>query len=242
MYFKRIGTAFITTFRELRMPFVMTLAYEILFVLVVTLIAVGGRHFLGVVGTQFSAPTYVTESTAAAVQSFFLQSMGVMLATLAAIIVAYIILQGFAWLAVVGKKPSGRFFVKFFLLNAGWLFVWAVVGWFFIVGLKSQFATVGLITLALLFLHLTALLQHASVSQGLSVKQSIAYAFSTGIGKLHRFIVPYLLAVVLFLLWSQVWRIVPAQSISGFSFVVLACVIFAPFLAWYKFYLHKLLV
>ena len=47
-------------------------------------------------------------------------------------------------------------------------------------------------------------------------------------------------ATVLFIVWSQLWRLIPQVTTMGFAGVLLLCVIFAPFTAWLKFYMHRL--
>lgn len=234
--------AFLATFRDLNLSFAFVLAYEILFFLSVTGFALIARHLLGNIGVAFAGVDvrYVTESTAAAVQSFFVQSISVFVGLMAAIFIAYVLFQGLAWFTVMHKKPTVKSIGKFYLANLGWCFGWGILMWFVIAGLRSGFAATAIIVLMCLSLHLTALMQHGFIS-GMGVRHAMGFAFSTGIGKIHTFIIPYVLAVLLFLIWSQVWRLIPLTQATGFAYVALVCLIFAPFLAWYKFYLHRLL-
>ena len=225
------------------MPFAIVLAYEIIFFLVVAGFLMLFRQVLINIATKFGGanPYAVSPEAVSAIKSFFYQSIAATLGLLLLIFIAYIILQGFAWLQVVGGKHSIRYFGRFVLVNLAWFIPWLVVMWFFIVGLQGSFAATGLIVLAILFTHLTFIMQHAFASdKSYPIKKSMGKAFSIGIGKIHLFIIPYLLATIVFFIWSQIWRLIP-QTNFNFALIVLATTVFAPFLAWFKFYLHRLL-
>jgi hypothetical protein len=228
---------------KLGMPFLFSLASEILFFLALSGIAILSAKWLVSIGSSFTGfnPYDISDKTAAFASSFITQSLLAIGITLLLVFIVYTICQALSWNAIFSRKLSFRFIRRFFLLNVAWLIPWVIVAWFFVVGLQGKFAAFGLVFLAIMFTHLTFLLQHAFLMDH-GIKQSMGIAFSVGIGSIHKFIVPYIFAAAVYFLWSLVWYAVPKSNNLGFSLVVLSCVIFAPYLAWFKFYLHKLLV
>lgn len=241
-YLAGVWKTFIGTFR-FRMNFLLVLAYEILFFLAVAGFGMLLKRWLISIGTKYSGISafLVTPENAAMVKGFFFDSIIAGLGFVALCYVAYVILQAFSWRAVVGESPSTKFILRFAGLNIIWLVPWLLIAWFFIAGLKGNYAAGGVAVLVILFTHLTFIMQHTFAHNNKRVKESIATAFTVGFGKLHKFIVPYLFATVLFILWMQVWRLIPQVTTMGFAGVLLLCVIFAPFTAWLKFYIHRLL-
>jgi hypothetical protein len=241
-YWKSVGKVFLDAFR-LDIRFVFVLVYDILFFLLLAGVGVLGGKALGSIASGFTGinTSIITAETAAAVKSFFVTSIAAILGFLALVFIIYAVLQALAWATIIQRRPTIKYLVQFFLLNFGWLIGWTAVGWFFTAGLQGGYVTAGVIVLAILFTHLTFVMQHAFVFENKGIKASMGRAFSLGLGGIHRFIVPYLLAAAVFFIWAQLWRLVPVQTPSGFAFAALACIIFAPFLAWLKFYLHALL-
>lgn len=243
-YFRKVWDAFIGTFKDIRIPFVIVIAYEILFFLAVTGIFFLFQEALMRVAQNFASvnPYSVSPENVSVMKSFFAQSIAVTVGLLFVIFVVYTIIQGLAWLQILERKHTLRYFTRFFLLHLAWLIPWLVIMWFFIVGLKGTFATVGLTILGILFTYLTFIMQHSFVRDPhLGIRKALGAAFSIGIGRIYLFIIPLLLAAVVFIIWSQVWRLVPQIENLGFGLIILASLVFAPFLAWFKFYIDKLL-
>ncbi|MBI4145095.1 hypothetical protein HY493_02710 [Candidatus Woesearchaeota archaeon] len=241
-YLASVWKVFIGTFK-LKMSFMLVLAYEVLFFLAVAGFSMLLKKWLISIGTKYSSISafLVTPENAAMVKGFFFDSIVAGLGFVVLCYVAYVILQAFSWRAVVGETPSTKFILRFAGLNVIWLVPWLLIAWFFIAGLKGNYAAGGLTALVILFTHLTLIMQHASAHDNKRVKESVVTAFTVGFGRLHKFIVPYLFATILFIVWSQLWRLIPQVTTMGFAAVLLLCAIFAPFTAWLKFYIHKLL-
>ena len=244
-YFKTIWKVFIDSFK-LKLPYVFVLAYEILFVLTVTALTFPLPRLLGAIGEKFTvvAPSRaaLTPGAVDELKGFIFQSVSVFVGFMLAVLLAYLIFQSLAWLQITGGKHSKRFFWKFLLANFIWLLPWLFVMWFFVTGLSGKHAAYGLIFLAILFVYQTFIMQNSFVRDPhLGIRKALGAAFSIGIGRIYLFIIPLLLAAVVFVIWSQVWRLVPQIENLGFGLIILASLVFAPFLAWFKFYIDKLL-
>lgn len=242
-YLHKIWKSFIDSFKYLRISYLIVIAYEILFFLAVVGIFILFQNILINIAANFSQinPYALSAENVSAMRAFFVQSIAATIGMLLLAFIAYVILQGFAWLQIVGGKHTWRYFWRFIVLNFAWLIPWVVLMWFFVTGLKGVHATVGLLVLAIFFVHLTFIMQHSFAKDpNLGIKSSIGKAFSIGIGKIHWFIIPYVLGFVVFMIWGQIWRLIP-QTNPAFGLIILSLVIFAPFLAWFKFYLHRLL-
>ena len=242
MYLKNVWKSFISACK-LDLRFIFVLLYEILFVLVVTGLL---WLFLDVVYrlalTAKDLPTAAfTPANVDLLKQFYVNSVIAFIVLFILIVFAYVIFQGLGWGQVLKKPLTPRFVWRFFLANLLWLVPWFLAAWFFIVAFQQTFVVWGMIIVAILFTHLTLLYQHELVAKGATIKEAISHAFSNGILGIHRFILPYVLATLVFLLWSQIWRFFNLQTPSIFTAVMLAGIIFAPFLAWLKFYMNRVL-
>lgn|GEM_PF-4445496 len=216
------------------------LAYEILFVLLTAGLFLALGDVLDFIGDSLVSanPVLIQQQSTEALRAFFVNSILAIIGTLVCVFILYVIFQWFGWKTVV-KKPAK--FWKFFLLNLIWLASWLVFDWFIIIGLRGVYAVIGVTILASAFLHLTGILHRTYVAGETQIGKAISKTFAIGFGKIHKFVLPYALAVIVFVVWSQVWILSPVDSTGGFALISLFCVVFAPFLAWYKFYLNRIL-
>jgi hypothetical protein len=238
-YLKQIKEAFFRSFKR-GFSFLFVFLYEVVFILSTTVLAFFYAGVLGRIGTSFgSIGAYaITPEATAAVKSFLVNSLLATVVFLLLVLLLYTILQALSWQHVLRTKWSWAFLPRFLLLYLGWLTPWAVIFWFFVAGLRGTYAAYGLTILGILFIHLSFLFQQF-VAKGDGFKKSVALTFSIGVGKIHLFLLPYAIGVVIWLLWSQLWRLLPQMSASPFALLAVLCLIFAPLFAWLKFFLSE---
>ncbi len=252
MYFKKIWHAFKESFK-FKLSFVFVVLYEVLFFLIVMgfiYLFIDVLYRIALSMQNFSA--LQAEELSVVMQSFLTKSIVTTVGFFLLICAAYAIIQSLAWAQVVDKKLSVKFVARFFGAQLLWALPWALLYWFFIVGLTQSFAIYGIVILSLIFVYLTFLFQHSLMHKG--IKESMGAAFSVGFGKMHLLFLPMFIALATAFIWMKVIEVITnilaftgvqaalsLTNATAFTAIVLSCIVLAPLLAWFKFYMHKVL-
>ncbi len=170
--------------------------------------------------------------------TFFI--VGIFLLIIASFIV-YNIFRFLSWTAVSNQKFSKKLLAKFFGLNAFiWLF-WLVIIVLLAISLKTNPVMITVLTMLLIVAGYFTLLIHSLFIKTHRIGYSISNGLGIGIGKIHRLIVPFALAITLFVIVSQLFKLIlflAPQFLQAFiSFLLLIL-----YLAWLRFYSYKIVV
>jgi hypothetical protein len=162
----------------------------------------------------------------------------------------YSLFKGLIWQMIVKNKAvkfGWKPFWKFFLLNLIWyvvsvpVFVAWLVLIFYIATLFeiSWLAWIVLVLSILLWLHLL-ITMHYSFAHSQKIGKSLASIFTVGFAKISGFVPIYAIAVVVFLAWSQVWRLVMKISANPkVQLILFGALIVSPFAAWLRIYIAE---
>jgi hypothetical protein len=161
---------------------------------------------------------------------------GVILSSLAWIIVLFLAHTAARWLVWQAITERKALFKRWLGGNALWWAVWILPGVLFGLGLRPEYATIGFGLLSAIFIHLGSIYHRALVHN--APRAALAKAFGTGLGRLHRFIVPYALALMTYIILFQPFRFIP---LAGRSQIAVYLVFSILFLGWLRVFLDAVL-
>lgn len=147
------------------------------------------------------------------------------------IIISWSLFKGLIWTITTNKKFSTEFFMKFLKLNLIWLPAWFLLMFLFAIIIKPAAAPIYmLITLATAFYFTNILyplfLKHNKIK---IIKES----FRLGIKKIHHFIMPYAIIIVLFFIISRLYSLI-TLNINANSNIFFGIILI--FVAWMRYY------
>ena len=153
-------------------------------------------------------------------------------------LITYTLSRGMIWTTLADKKPNKKFFLRFLGLNSLWWLIW--LPFLIISGLATKQAPAAQNT-AILFIMIAAYftpILHTLFVSGRKIGESIGNAFAIGISKLFKFVVPYTLAFIVYIIIYQLFRIVPTQQKMIFAASMLLVVLY---FAWLRTYLYQII-
>ncbi len=151
-------------------------------------------------------------------------------------LIAYPIARGLIWAEIAGKKTNYAFFRKFFLLNAGWWAIWLPVYAFFIISLAKDVSLLktALLGLFILSIYFTGIM-HSLYMKTHLIGNSIGNGIAFGIAKVHRLATPYALAIIVYLIFYQ-----PFKLLEGTIYALPASMVFfVIFIAWLRTFVYE---
>ena len=242
-YLKQSLERFVSSFTNGKL-FLGVLLYDLIFVFFVVALVKGVSSLLFSIasGLQNFGSLTATEATLNTLQVFLAQSASIFVLFLLVLLFAYTLSRSFIWLALVSKRYTWRFFWKFLGLNAFWLALWLVVWGFLMIGLQPSYAAIATVILPILFVYTTTILHYVFTNAKKPlIGDALAQMPGIALGKAHKFILPYILSIIVFLLWSQVWRFIPKTPDLVFQGFIVVAIIFVPFFAWFRGYMVRVL-
>tara|TARA_Y100000310_G_C20593826_1_gene769481 strand:+ start:486 stop:1235 length:750 start_codon:yes stop_codon:yes gene_type:complete len=147
------------------------------------------------------------------------------------IIISWTLFKGLIWTITTNKKFSMKFFMQFLKLNLIWLPAWFLLMFLFAIIIKPTMAPIYmLITLATAF-YFTNILYPLFLKKN-KIK-IIKESFRLGIKKIHHFIMPYAIIVVLFFIISKSYNLI-TLNINANPNIFLGIIVI--FIAWLRYY------
>jgi len=257
-YLGKTFNDFFRSFTMLKEKFLLSWIYDAVFYAVVVLLATQLFSFMKsqLIAIQplamqaASSPEMASEAASAITVFLRTYSVSVVLVPLL-ILAIYSLFKGLIWNGLEGEgfRLCWRFSKRFFWTNLVWFAVSIPV---FIVwpGLLVLVATmynakwlsiIIVFVSALLYIHLLTAM-HYSFAGTQSLGKALGSIFNLGFAKIRLFILPYILASIVFLIWWQLWRIVGGlTTISEVRFILFTAIILAPFFSWLRIYAATLL-
>lgn len=117
------------------------------------------------------------------------------------LIINWSLCQGIIYNILLKKGFNFKYFERFLLLNIVWLIPWWILGFVLLFGGKIGFLITPIMVLLLLFLHFSFIL-YILFTENNKIKQ-ILQSLKIGITKMHYFILPYIIIVIMFIIISQ---------------------------------------
>ena len=233
-YFKRVFKTFGNSFKELKAKFLYAVLIDgVLFaaigLLLPALQKIVERESLKIGQSPLSAlaagPEAAQEVLNLTKPYFAKIILWFILAVIIGIII-YSILRGSLFSNLHGKKYSFPFAKNYLYLNLWWIFSWIGLFLLLVWIIAKDAYTIMIVLWLAVMMHTTSALNH-NFSQHTSWKKAVSYSFGT-FKKFHKFIFPYLLAVIVFIIWAQVWRLINIQAFAVGT-LLLFVIILSPF-------------
>jgi len=174
--------------------------------------------------------------TANALQGFVFTIFGGAALAFILCLLVYTLARGMMWSTIADKKPDKKLFIKMLGANAGWWAIWGILFLLIALGGKNnpaaQQALLGLLVIATYFTPIMHTLFIKTRQIGYSISNGIAW----GIARVHKFIIPYIFALIVLLIMFQPFRLVQNTAYlqpASMLFVVI-------FFAWLKIYIYDI--
>jgi hypothetical protein len=152
------------------------------------------------------------------------------------IVASYSLSRGLIWLTLQKKDIQAGFFARFSLLNLLWCTLWLAAGLFLATKVVQPTSAYAVISLSILYVHLATVL-HSQYAKTRAFGKSLKDAFGIGLGEIIHFVHPYCYISVIYVILSQLQRLV--QDARGA--LIVAFIIFLVFMAWYRAYLNAVI-
>jgi len=177
--------------------------------------------------------------------------------TLLLVFLLWCLFKGLIYNYILKKRFTLSYYLKFIVLNLIWSVFWIIL--FFIpvsyaYKMLEQSVTAGSFTaqtyaiplsvpillalMVIIMIHLTTVL-YISFTKNPRIFSSIKKTFFLGIGKFHKFIVPYIFVAVILILLSfinLIFAIFPETAE-----MILSSIFLLVFIAWFRFYLIRVI-
>lgn len=180
----------------------------------------------------------LAETNVTLINTFLIKSTLLIILLAIIVLIIYTIMKGLIWNTLFDKKPTKKYFVQFFKLNLLWFAIWLLPTLFVLLGAQPKWRNYLAIILAILYLHLTTVLQTV-FTQKEKIKDALNASIQTGFGKIHHFICPYILSVLFYLLLTRILYLLPAQSIALLTSAIIMWVFS---IAWFRNYVKDVIL
>ncbi|MBI2208225.1 hypothetical protein HYU50_01915 [Candidatus Woesearchaeota archaeon] len=146
-------------------------------------------------------------------------------------VINWSVFKGLIWTTTADKKFNFGFFKKFLLLNLIWLPSWFLLIFLFAVIINPETSPIFMIvTLAVAF-YFTNILYPLFLKE--NKLRIIKEAFKLGIKKIHQFIVPYAIIIILFFMILNAYNLIAIRvNLNPNVFFGILLV----FIAWLRYY------
>lgn len=191
----------------------------------------------GLLSREAAVNPELSAQAAGSMQSvfFFIIIGGILLVIFSLLI--YVVSRGMIWTTITKQKPNKKFFKKFLALNSLWWLIWLPILAVISIGLKdSPYSGAGIRVILVVAAYFTVIV-HTLYMQKHLIGYSISNGLGWGIGKVHRLIVPYTFAFVLFIIIYQVFKLF--QNTAAIKPVSMIFIVL--FVAWLRIYLYEII-
>ncbi len=171
------------------------------------------------------------QATAATLKNFALFAISVAVIFILLLIINWSITQGMTYSHLLKKKITLRYLNRFLLLNIIWIIPWTILLVILLIGGKEH-SYLPILILFFLFIHFTLILNVLFTKKN-SLSQ-IKQALKLGTLKFHRYLVPYLIITVTFIIISQL-------NLLSINYILLT-LIYLLFFSWTQNYLKDITI
>jgi len=170
-------------------------------------------------------------SVLTSVKGFFFFIIFAFLFFILFIVINWTVLKGLIWNLTTNRKLNLKFLKKIFLLNLIWLPSWIILLLLIVFGVTATSSPLFIIIILLLAVYLSNILY--PLFMGNNKLGMIKKTFSVGITKIHHFIIPYTVIVILFFIILQIYRLIAANMYIN---IYITYVLLLIFVAWLRYY------
>lgn len=236
---KKTFKEFLNSFKNKKI--LWTFCYDLCLLLVAVILAKGASKLmasqlerLGLTDVQALTPEMISQQLGSiktlAITFFIITIIFYILS-----VFNYSLFRTWVWTKIMNKLPTKAFVKRFFLLNLIWITCWIALFILGITTLSQEYYKYMIAIIAILYIHLTTVLHHCFTWQQ-EIKKPIGKAFTIGIGHIGRFFIPYIYIIIIYIVITKAFVVVPTQAQYIGIFVVLLL-----FLAWYRVYMNSVI-
>ena len=250
-YFKQSYDIFLNSFKKIDLKIFPIVFFDLVFYSLIPLIAINSLNViqkkamsidLGQNLLQMGAEN--AQVLAASLKGFLFLLIGMMVLMLLVIIIDWSIFKGLSWGFTLKKKFSFNYFLRFFLLNLVWLGMLAVLMFLTALAFKGEplmllgisfeagMASIYLLALMGIWLYFTNLIYVLFLK---NEKKAVRKALKLGFKKIHYFILPYAVLVVILLAIFAIMSLITYLPF-GIGLTIMTLMILF-YLAWARFYI-----
>lgn len=245
-YLKNKWAEFIESFKNLDKGILMIAMYRLIFYFAVIFswkklsgMILGGIEplvaFASTASELTSAEMFKQQTLA--FQSFYTSVIIYFIIAVLVTVTVYIATNMLIWNTITGKKlKKSKFELRFLGMNLIWVLAWGLLSFLLLMSIRTNVIAFFFLGIVLLYAHLTTLLYIAFYKKK-KIGKSIRSAFGTGFAKIKSFIVPYLLAFVLFLLLN--FAVAPLGRITVIPVNTIYFIVFLFYFAWFRTYIYS---
>lgn len=228
------------SFRNLDKKFFVISLYDALFIASALFIFMLGSSLLGKAASKlipFASDPFGIAGTQVSLlfKAIFVLAIWAV-AVFVAIVIAQTVFKGLIWTTIMGKRYTKKYFKKLFWVNVIWFLLWLITSLIIYYGARASYRVYVQGIYYLLLFYFTTILYILFTRKNV-IKRSISKALSLGVRKVRYFIIPYIYAVVIFVVISQLFRIINPASKAG-MFVGVILTVF--FIAWMRLYIYSI--
>ncbi|MBD3361828.1 hypothetical protein GF358_03480 [Candidatus Woesearchaeota archaeon] len=236
---KKSFLQFINSFKNKNILWV--LLYDICFILITGVMARATSKIMtsqltkiGLTNAQALSPEIISQQLGA-IKTLAITFLIITIIFYIILVFIYAIFRAWIWTKLMNTKPTKAFVKKFYLLNLLWITGWAIIFGLGITALNPQYYTYLIAIITIAYIHLTTIMHH-SFTWEQKIKKSLGKAFITGIGKIDKFIIPYIYIIVIYIVITKVFAILPQKSRYFMMFALILA-----FMAWYRTYMNDII-
>ena len=202
--------------------------YDLLFYLIVSGTVFIFAGFLNARTRNFDVDVFNTENIAKATEYYqsMLNTLVLLIIIYAIIfIIAWAIFKSLIWSELMGRKFNLHHLKNFTILSTIWLVIWGLILFLFPLLIREGLQGAVFLVLLAVFLHTSVVVYILFTKENL-LRHSIHKGFSIAFGRIHHFIIPYLVIFALYyvVIVNVVFRIlmlIPAERlVQGISIVI----------------------
>ncbi|MCK4521583.1 MAG: hypothetical protein KAU20_03340 [Nanoarchaeota archaeon] len=178
-------------------------------------------------------PKEELESILGVMQHFLFALIAGLVIVLLIVFISMCLFKGLIWCSTLKKKFNIKFYLKFLVLNLLWFLIWLIPTILLAILMKRELIVFLIIVVIPFLMHFTNLLYISFIKN--NRLNAIKDAFRTGSKKIHLFLVPYAIIIILFIVISQlywIYKFLPS-NVSG----LITGLIILVFMAWSRVYL-----
>lgn len=149
--------------------------------------------------------------------------------------IAYYISRTAIWTTITKQKVNKKFLLKYFGINACWWLLWLIpLSFFIIVSTKTPQARTLVIGVFFIAAYFTGIL-HPLFMRTHKIGYSFGNALGWGISKVHKLIVPYTYAFIIYIIIYQPFKLIQNTMYVKPASMLLVVI----FLAWLRTYIYE---
>ncbi len=247
---QKLKETFLKTLKELTLSFrnkriIWAFIYDVIFILIAGIllktaskVLLQKMNALGI--SPATTPAAIAQNIGAMKEFMYIVSITTIILYLL-ILAVYAVSRGLIWAKIMDMKLTKKYFLKFGLLSLIWITGWILTFALLVTITNQQYYKWIMIVLGIAYIHLTTVLHHA-FSYRNEIGGAAQKAFSIGIGRIHKLILPYIYIIIIFILIEQILTLIMQIAMPQTAIQAVGIGAVLLFLAWYKTYLNKAII